>query len=75
MGYKLIENEVKLRKDIYKNLPYGCKSAIANFGVGIGCFFSGGVEKEVDDSTKQVIDDIYNRCLKYYSRKIMANKN
>lgn len=63
----------ELCKEIYENLPDNCKSWFGDKKVGIAnCFdFTKGIQKRIDQGTKDVIDDIYKRCIYHYEKKII----
>ena len=73
LGYYLLENDHYLRREIYDSLPKQCKSTFQNFGVSTVNFF-GGYQKEINESTVDVINNIYRTCIKKYISSIISEE-
>ena len=73
LGYYLLENDHYLRREIYDSLPKQCKSTSQNFGVSTVNFF-GGYQKEINESTVDVINNIYRTCIKKYISSIISEE-
>ena len=73
LGYYLMKGKKELCKKVYSKLPDNCKSGIRNIGVGFANLvdFSGSVQRDIDEGTKNVIEDIYKTCIQYYENEII----
>ena len=71
MGCYLLEDDYRLREDIYQSLPDNCKSFFQDKGVGFVSFFGVGKDR-ISNGTVDVINDIYKKCIDRYVSKIIS---
>ena len=75
MGCYLLENDRNLREEIYNSLPQECKSNFRNVGISVGNFISFGLfDDNINNSTTNTINDIYEKCIDKYISKIISEE-